>query len=924
MKVWIESDVFPGDIKLFVNGAEVYEGTAVREKDSFYACGYVALPRGEHLLNIDTNAEYKRVFLSDDENLVLEDRLEMAWINRPPDNLFESRNYEYSSDSLKLLKRHGFVFDHPRDAQDSTVPSGVPLGGIGAGKVEITEKGLITAFTGNNNQDSPVYRMPGSYFAVQVSYGSGRTARLLQTVKVDQELVPMAHADADLTFPEAYISFIDGAFPVSVRMHAFSPHIPGNVNDSAIPCAFFRIELENSGLRQVEAHVLASWESLINVGGNMNVPNRGERMLPLCYHTWNHSFVWSDRRVNKHDVVNDEGAGILFYAEDDRGNPNSFGEHLLWTPDKEAIVIPDRSLTEDEYEFSRWFEEGCEGNYAPSCNGEFRAGAVIVKRSINPGETAYADFVLCWYIPHYINSKGKDFGVNYALRYNNVISIKNDIWPRRDALLKGAREIRTILDESNLPKWLIRRLLNDRFVSNTCTWFDKYGNFSVNEAPTGMDGCLGTLDQRTASQGFWTTFFPQLDAVELDLFRQSQGENGLSSHHVGYTSIDLEPSYSINWPDLAASYAIQVYRHWMRTGDDSFLKLHWPYVKATIEWACGFDDANCGIPWIKAGRGTTYDNQHWEGVNAFIASMHIAALILGSDMAEACGEKEYAEQWLKLSQKAANTRMERLWVDLPDGGYIRNANDFVKGEADDSCFIAPLAGDWAVCAAGIKPPIPIGRMRQAIRGVMERCVSEKGLTDQSSRPETPAFMQYPVAYLAAAALYVGDWDSAWRFIEVNDRVLTTPPSTHFIQGLTYNFDGTHTGSLPYYMTAPVTWMFLEALSGLVAHLPKSRLRLSPCMPHVEYRLKIPVFTTTSWMLIEYEYGGKEIQLTLKPLKKLSPFSVKQLEVNIGSNSAAYVKTKGRRFEASRYEEGFAIFHVEFDPGCDDVYIYIVK
>ena len=37
----------------------------------------------------------------------------------------------------------------------------------------------------------------------------------------------------------------------------------------------------------------------------------------------------------------------------------------------------------------------------------------------------------------------------------------------------------------------------------------------------------------------------------------------------------------------------------------------------------------------------------------------------------------------------------------------------------------------------------------------KRQVFANGMTDQSARPETPAFMQYAVAYLGAAALYGG-------------------------------------------------------------------------------------------------------------------------------------------------------------------------
>jgi hypothetical protein len=45
---------------------------------------------------------------------------------------------------------------------------------IGAGKIELTPDGYFTAATINNNQDCPIYRMPGSFFAIRAERGESR------------------------------------------------------------------------------------------------------------------------------------------------------------------------------------------------------------------------------------------------------------------------------------------------------------------------------------------------------------------------------------------------------------------------------------------------------------------------------------------------------------------------------------------------------------------------------------------------------------------------------------------------------------------------------------------------------------------------------------------------------------------------------
>jgi len=311
---------------------------------------------------------------------------------------------------------------------------------------------------------------------------------------------------------------------------------------------------------------------------------------------------------------------------------------------------------------------------------------------------------------------------------------------------------------------------------------------------------------------------------------------------IGFSELEIRTTLHTQWPDLAAAYVHQVYRHWQRTGDEAFVRRHYPHVKKAIEWASSMDDADCGIPYIKKGRGTTYDNQHWEGVNSFIASVHMAMLFLAWDMAKRLNDPD-AEKYLTMARRAQKSRMEMLWDD--DRRLFRNAYVNKTGETDSSTFIASLAGEWYLLSAGLKSPIDESILRDAAKGILNDCYCEDGLTDQGGRRETPAFMQYPAAYYCSPAMFIGCAQEAWKAMEINDRVLTTAPSNHFIQGLTYNFDGGPRWALPYYMTAPATWNMLEAIAGFVPDMRDNTIAVSPKM-----KGKIPVFTQDAWFMVE--------------------------------------------------------------------------
>src|SRR5690606_33002052 len=128
--------------------------------------------------------------------------------------------------------------------------SGVPLGGIGAGKIEIFPDGTLSNFTHQNNWENPtgitgglnhVDARVGHHFAVWTSrsvLGSDPVALLLHT----EDIAGLPHVreiEYSGEYPFAKLNYIDPALPIEVRLEAFSPVVPGNLKMSAMPVAVF-------------------------------------------------------------------------------------------------------------------------------------------------------------------------------------------------------------------------------------------------------------------------------------------------------------------------------------------------------------------------------------------------------------------------------------------------------------------------------------------------------------------------------------------------------------------------------------------------------------------------------------------------------------------------------------------------------------
>src|SRR5205823_8870410 len=72
----------------------------------------------------------------------------------------------------------------------------------------------------------------------------------------------------------ARIEFQDERLPLRVRLQAFNPMIPLNADDSGLPVALFRWELENAGAETVEATVAFSLFNAAGYDGQASLNNR--------------------------------------------------------------------------------------------------------------------------------------------------------------------------------------------------------------------------------------------------------------------------------------------------------------------------------------------------------------------------------------------------------------------------------------------------------------------------------------------------------------------------------------------------------------------------------------------------------------------------------------------------------------------------
>jgi len=171
---------------------------------------------------------------------------------------------------------------------------GMPVGGIAAGQLYLRGDGTLGLwqifnehiFSGYGADNYRTYRPDSpvdSGFAVILEKDGAATAKPL-----DKSFSSVEFAGE---YPVGVVRYSDKDFPVKVELEAFSPFIPLNTKDSALPAVLFRITAENISKKNVRVGVLGWLENavLFNSAKQVNALRHsrlvGENNRTLLIHT---------------------------------------------------------------------------------------------------------------------------------------------------------------------------------------------------------------------------------------------------------------------------------------------------------------------------------------------------------------------------------------------------------------------------------------------------------------------------------------------------------------------------------------------------------------------------------------------------------------------------------------------------------------
>lgn len=331
-------------------------------------------------------------------------------------------------------------------------------------------------------------------------------------------------------------------------------------------------------------------------------------------------------------------------------------------------------------------------------------GCVARTVAIEPGSSAVVTFVVSWHFPNLHTGQG----VMYANWFDDAADVARKLAPRLDELRRQTRMFcDTYYRDTTLPWWLVSRLMMplSTLASGTSQWW-RNGRFWGWE---GVGCCEGTCTHVWNYAQGEAFLFPELARSTRTMQDLGEGFDPATGL-VGFRS---DRNYAA---DGQCGTVLKCYREHLLSGDDGFLRAHWPRIRQVLAYSIAQDrcaantraegggaTAGPGGPGVPAGDpdGVIENSQHntfdinFEGPNTFVGSLYLAALRAGAEMAERMNQPADAQRYRKLAERG------RAWTEkhLFNGEYFEQrvpagAND--RWQYGAGCLSDQMFGqNWA-------------------------------------------------------------------------------------------------------------------------------------------------------------------------------------------------------------------------------------
>ncbi len=624
---------------------------------------------------------------------------------------------------------------------------GFPLGGVGAGTIELGGRGQLKEWWIFNRPDkgrSPEYVFP----SIWVETANRKpVARVLEA----RIMPPYERNSSDLgsanvpglprlktckftgEYPMARIDFEDADLPVEVSLEAFTPFIPLAPDDSGLPLAVLRYHVSNPTGSSARVSIAYSIEN--PVGAEASAGSDGQR-----------------GHGRQNDYRKSEGVeGLLMrnpFLSPTDPEAGTFALSLVGIENGQVTYLrgwPSARWWESPLLF--WDDFSADGRLGPETAARNSVGSLSLSREIPAHGKAQYTFLLTWRFPNrtprrcgWTAPKGHEndlIGNYYCTRFRDAWEVAEHAARRLPELEARTRKFLAVIRNSTVPD-----AAKDAATANLSTLASPTCFRTADGAFHGFEGCnnhsgccYGSCTHVYAYEPLTAHVFPSFSrSLREQQFGFSTNEEGLMDFR------EMLP-YGIEHSGVAAADGqmaciVKLYLDWRLSGDTEWLRRQWPGAKRALEFAWikgGWDANRDGV--LEGVQHNTYDVEFF-GPNPFCGIWYLGALRAGEEMARAVGDRGAAEEYHRLFRRG------RQWIDanLFNGEfYIQKVppipkTDIAKGlllgagtldterptfQVGEGCLTDQLMGQYFAHLAGLGELVDRDHAQKALHAIYQ-------------------------------------------------------------------------------------------------------------------------------------------------------------------------------------------------------------
>jgi len=610
----------------------------------------------------------------------------------------------------------------------------LPLGGIGTGTISLGGRGQLRDWEIFNRPDKGNtldYCFPALWVEAQ---GRKPVARVLEAeIQPPYDVTSSGYGSANVpglprlraatftgAYPFARVEFRDEKLPVRVRLEAFNPLVPLDVEASGLPVAILRYSLRNAGSAPAKVGVAFSLQNPVGKEGRQSA-FREEAGLSGLFMDNPFLAATDPLKGSVALCVLGAPAGSVSYL---RG-----WKRAQWW---------DGALT-------FWDDFSADGALTSDSPAVLPVSSIAVKQSVPANGEASVTFIIAWHFPNRTPERcgwsaveGEEktvVGNHYAQRFADAWEVSRYVARELSSLEARTRSFTQAVEASTLPPAVLDAALSNLSTLRTNTAFRTLdGEFHGFEGCDDHAGCCHGNCTHVWNYEQATAFvFPSLArSVRESEFLRNTAENG----QMGFRSYlpDGKKIWDKSAADGQMGCLMKLYRDWQLSGDSDWLRRLWPQAKRALEFAWienGWDGDRDGV--AEGVQHNTYDVEFY-GPNPLCGIWYLGALRAGEEMARAVGDPDSAREYRRLFengrkwfdtnlfngeyyiQKVVGREADRIPAALRIGSGAANpaAPDYQMGEA---CLVDQLLGQYMAHVVGLGYLLDEGHVRQTLKSI---------------------------------------------------------------------------------------------------------------------------------------------------------------------------------------------------------------